>query len=179
MFSVRRAVPVLLLTLALWACVPAPDSYPPPFQRTPPSGPEPRPGGAFVNMNDPNAEAHFVRDISPGTEGIGWRWTYARPELRFWLDSSKRQKFVMDFGLPPTTFEHTGPVTLSFFINGKLLAAVRYTRAGDFHFEKAVPTAWLSTQAETLVAVVADKPWVSPKDGVKLSFTLFRAGFIS
>lgn len=177
--SVRLAVPTLLLILALWACVPAPESFPPPFQRTPLSGPEPRAVGPFLNMNDPNSEAHFVRDISPGLEGTGWRWTFARPELRFWLDSTRRQKFVIDFGLPPATFQQTGPVTLSFFINGKLLAAVRYSRSGDYHFEKAVPAAWLTTEAETLVAILADKPYIAPADGVRLSFTLFRTGFIS
>ncbi len=177
--SNRSFLTLLVAVLSLSACAPIPDGYPPPFQRKPATGPEPHPVGRFVNMSDPDADSYIVRDISPTVEGSGWRWTFVRPELRFWLDSKARQKFAIDLAIAGATFGETGPVTLSFFINGKLLAKQFYSKPGDYHFEKGVPPSWLRTDTFTLVAIEADKLWVSSSDGARLGFILTRAGFVS
>ena len=168
-----------LACLLLASCgAPAPESYAPPLQRRLPPGPEPRPVGSFVSMSDPDADAHILRDISRVAEGA-WRWTYQRPELRFWVDSTAHQKLAADFTIAAGTFKTTGPVTVSFFVNGKLLGKQRCPKPGHYRFEKAVPAGWLRTDDFTVVAAEADKLWVSPADGARLGFILTRIGFVS
>jgi hypothetical protein len=129
-------------------------------------------------MSEQDADAHIVRDVSPAAEGAAWRWTFQRPELRFWLEETTRQKLVADFAIATDTFKATGPVTVTFFVNGKPLGRQRCPQAGPYRFEKAVPAAWLSTDDVTLVAAEADKLWTSPADGVRLGFILSRMGFM-
>jgi hypothetical protein len=169
---------LLLVGLALAGCASLPDTYPPPIQRDSIQGPEINPVGHFVSMNGPTADAHIVRDIAASTEASAWRWTGQRPELRFRLSFTKGLRFVMDFALAEVTFPQRGPVTISFVINGHLLDKVRYEQAGEKHFEKRVPAAWLRADADTLVAAEIDKVWIAPSDGARLGFILIRAGFI-
>lgn len=134
--------------------------------------------GAVIAMSEPDADAHIVRDVSPAAEGAAWRWTFQRPELRFWLEQTKAQKLVADFAIAEDTFKSTGPVTVTFFVNGNLLGQQRCPQAGPYRFEKAVPAAWLRTDDFTLVAAQADKLWTSPTDGARLGFILNRIGFV-
>ena len=69
-------------------------------------------------MTDPHADAYLVKDVAdqgPGT----WRWVYDHPVLRFLVPDVPRLKFAMDFAIPERTMRETGPVTLTFSINGK------------------------------------------------------------
>lgn len=176
----KALCPLGLAWLLLSSCgAPSPESYPPPLQRRLPRGPEPRPVGAFVSMSDQDADAHILRDVSPTAEGSAWRWTFQRPELRFWLASTARQKLAVDFAIAADTFKATGPVTVSFYVNGKLLGQQRCVKAGDYHFKKTVPAEWLRTDDFTVVAAEADKLWTSPTDGARLGFILARIGFVS
>ncbi len=173
------SAPVLLtLSLVLIGCPSASDTFPPPLQRQLPAAPEKKPVGRFVNMGDPNAGDYIVREIQRNVEGSGWRWTHEFPELRFVLDRTHGLKFAMDFGFPEYNFKQTGPVTLSFFVNGKLLDKVCYTTFGDRRYEKPVPAAWLKTGSFTEVRIVVDPPWVAPVDKARLGFVLHRAGFV-
>lgn len=177
---IERLLPIAVVSalLALAGCAPAPESYAPPFQRSLPAGPEPRPVASFVNMGDPDADSYILRDVSPGAEGDQWRWTFQRPELRFWLESKASQQFVADISLPEATFRETGPVTISFFVNGNLLVRQHCPRSGDYHIRKEVPATWLRTDTFTIVAAESDKHWVSPADGARLGFILTRIGFV-
>jgi hypothetical protein len=175
-----RPIALPLAALLLLSCgAPAPESYPPPAQRRAPSESESRPVGPFVSMDDPDMENYVIRDVSLGIEAGRWRWTYRRPELRFWLDSTADQKLVVDFVVADATLAKTGPVTISFYVNDKLLGQQHCPKSGDYHFEKGVPASWLRTDAFTIVAAEADKLWVSPTDGARLGFILVRAGFVS
>ncbi len=173
-------VRLLLLILCLWlaGCTSIPDTYAPPVQRKPLTGPEPSPIGHFVTMSAPNAEAHFVRDVSRTLEGGAWRWVFEHPEFIFRLPSTRHLRFSMDFAIPEMTFRQRGPVTISIFINGHLLDKTRYERGGQLHFEKPVPPEWLRTDIDNVVAMEIDKPWIAPEDGKKLGFILTGAGFI-
>ncbi len=168
---------VVVAALILWGCTNIPDSYAPPMQRKPLTGPLPSQPGHFVNMGDPNAGAYLVQDISNTAEGAGYRWAYRRPELRFVLGKTDNLKFVMDFAIPAITMQQTGPVTISFFINGQPLDKVRYDTPGEKHYEKPVPASWLRMDEPTLVATEIDKLYIAPHDGAKLSFVISRAGF--
>jgi hypothetical protein len=161
----------------LAGCNRLPEWYPPPEQRQPLTIPEPPPGSIAVKMNDTDAPEHFVKDISAKLEGTTWRWTQKRPTLKILLIKTRDLKFVADFTIWEGTMTQTGPVTISFFIDEKLLDKVRYDTPGYKHFEKPVDPAWLQTATETIVSAEIDKLYVDPADKATLGFILTRMGF--
>jgi hypothetical protein len=165
-------IPFLLLAAGC-----APDTYRPPIQRKPLLGPEAH-LGSWVNMNDAMADAFIVRDISRTTENGAWRWAYRHPQLRFYLKGIQKLRFVADVGVAESTFQETGPVSLSIRINEHDLDTVRFDHAGDRHIDKPVPAGFLQSGAENFVSFETDKQWVSKEDGAVLSFVLTRAGFM-
>jgi hypothetical protein len=173
----RRSAPALFpLVLALAGCGGAPESYSPPPQR---QAVLKRPHGLFVNMNDADAFEYIVGDsIQPAVEGVGWRWTHEQPQLRFFCDRQRPLKFAMDFRIPEDNFADTGPLTITYWVNGKVLAKVRYDKPGEKHFEKPVPAGWIQGNAPVEFRAGIDPPWVAPTDKAKLGVVLYRAGFI-
>jgi hypothetical protein len=153
-------------------------SYSPPAQRPALTGEDPEPGiGRFVRMGDRNAARYLVsgfRDAPPGSPD---RWADQHARVRFFLLSVDRLKFTMEFALPEVTFKVTGPVTLSFTINGHALDTVRFDRPGQLEYTRAVPAATLRANQENTVEIDADKVWVSKEDGTRLAFVLGTAGF--
>ncbi len=125
-----------------------------------------------------DAGEFIVRDVSTVLGGESWRWGLARPELRFVLQAAEGLKLRVDFGLVETTLAQTGPVNVSFFVNGRLLGRMRCAAPGDRRFEAPVPADWLRMDSYTHVVIEPDKVYVSPQDGAKLSLTLYRAGFV-
>ncbi len=172
-----RPAAAALLLAAVLGCNQYPESYPPPEQRTPPAPEETGDAKMFVAMNDPDAESYFIRDIR-GLEAGQWRWTGPNPTLHFVLDRADGLKFVMDFSIAGATFETTGPVTLTFEINGRRLDSVRYDSYGRKHYEKEVPAGWIEPGADTIVSIRIDPVWVAPQTGTKLGIILQRAGFV-
>jgi len=163
-----------LLALALCSCRSLPQEYPPPEQRPSFEGYR-LPAGRIVNMDDPDAALHFVRDISPGL-AANWRWTDQRPAVRIRVRAVENLKYTIDFTLPEATFKDTGPVTVTFTVNDHALDHVRYAAAGSRHFEKAVPADWIALNKDAIVGVEVDKPWISKEDGVHLGLILTRIG---
>ncbi len=174
----RASGPALaVLTLTLAGCVSIPDTYAPPMDRRPVTGYGDTSFGGVVSMSDASARAHIVKDISPQLQSGAWRWTLQRPELRFAVSHTKGVRLVMDFAVAKSTFDSTGPVTISFYVNDRLLDKVRYDQPGNKRFEKPVPPEWLATDRMNTIAAEIDKLYVSPLDGAKLGFILSRAGF--
>lgn len=138
---------------------------------------EPPPGSIMVNMNDEDAAERFVKDISLKLESATWRWTQKRPTLKILLTKTRDLKFAADFTIWEGTMKQTGPVTISFFVDGRLLDKVRYDTPGYKHVEKPVDPAWLQTAVETMVSAEIDKLYVDPADRTVLGFILTRMGF--
>ena len=132
----------------------------------------------LFQVGEVDASEFVVRDVDVKNGGKGWCWTLAKPELRFILNSVERQKFMADFGVNDDTFAQTGPIDVSFRINGPLLGEMHCPKPATMHFEKPVPAAWLSANTYTQVTMQADKIFVSKSDGARLGFTLMRAGFV-
>lgn len=166
-----------MVCVLLTACNRQPEWYPVPEQRKPISLPPPTPGSLIVNMNDPDAAGHFVRDISPALESETWRWTGKRPTVKILITQTTGLKYVIDFALAGMTLKQTGPVTVSFFVDDKLLDKVRYDTEGNKHFEKAVDPGWLQTGNETEISAELDKVFVAPGDKTVLGLILTRIGF--
>jgi hypothetical protein len=168
----------ILLAAALCSCERYPDSYPPPQQRHPTEGMNPDAGSMLVEMFSPDASAHFVKDIYPGAPSDQWRWTNQNPSVRILVLTTKDLKLSADFALWDQAFKQTGPVEITFLVNGRALDKIRYTSPGQKHFEKPVPGDWLNTDAETIVSMSIDKLYVAPADGVKFGFILSSIGFV-
>jgi hypothetical protein len=172
----RYAV-ALLAIVTLVGCQRSSESEPPPEQRTPPRAPE-RPAKPFVQMNDPAITDYIVRDIADHLEGGAWRWTFDRPELRFFLEKTDHLRLEVDFTAADATLKDTGPVTVSFFVNGKALGAMKCSKGASYKFTKAVPAHWLKTNEATIVAAEARPLWKAP-DGKHLGFILTKMGFVA
>lgn len=162
---------------ALCACNRYPESYPPPEQRAPLTAEQTGEAKMFVAASDANAESYFVRDIG-GLEAGQWRWTGPNPTLHFVPDRRQGLKFVMDFAVASATYETTGPVTISWKVNGRPLATVRYEGHGDKHFEQAIPAEWIEAGEDVLVSASIRPVWKSPSDGAELGVIFSRAGLV-
>jgi hypothetical protein len=131
----------------------------------------------MVKMNDDDATAHFVRDISPKLEGGTWRWAQKRPAVRILLSQTTGLKFIVDLTVPNDTMKHTGPVTISYFIDDRPHGSVRYDKPGSQHFEQRVDPKWVQTVNETIASAEIDKMYDAPDDGKSYGFILVRMGF--
>jgi hypothetical protein len=158
-------------------CTRLPESFPPPEQRTRLTVPQASTLGYFVSMADPNADAYLVKDVAPKGGPEPWRWAYEHPVLRFIVPDVPHLRFALDFSLPERTMRETGPVTLTFTINGKLLDRLRCEKPGQQHYAHDVPPGMLRADAINLVAIDPVPVWVSRADGGRLGFILSRAGF--
>jgi hypothetical protein len=159
----------------LSACQQMPEPYAPPVQRQPFEDSRPHKATRMVNMIDGDAASHFVQDFAPGTPAP-WRWTNQKPTVKVAMRTNQNLRYVIDFSLPEVTFKTTGPVTMTFLVNDRELDRIRYTKFGEYHYEKAVPPEWIEPYKNTLVAASIDKVFVAPADGAKLGFILTRIG---
>jgi hypothetical protein len=167
---------LLLSILLLAACDRPPEFYPPPEQRHPVQGYNPGPEAMMVEMNDPDASLHIVKDIY-GQNDPSWRWTAQDPTVQLLALSTENLKFHADFAIWNDGFKTTGPVDITYLVNGKVLEKVHYTTPGEKHYEKAVPPDWLSADSDTTIAMDIDKVYITPSDHVKLGVILLRMGF--
>lgn len=170
----RLLLPVLLLLAT--GCSKAADIYAPPIERRPIEGAAPD-LEEFIEMRAPHAGHYLVRDVLNAPAGQVYRWTNQQPALRFHLRRSTGRRLRLDFVIAGVTFKETGPVTIAFQVNGRLLDTVRYDAPGEKRFEKAVPADWLGADP-AIVSAEIDKVWVSKTDGARLGVMLLGAGFV-
>ena len=131
----------------------------------------------MVEMSAPDASWHFVKDIEPGSTGDQWRWTKQNPSLKILATTTQNLKLSVDFTLWDVAFRQTGPLELTFLVNGRTLDKIRYTTPGQKHFEKPIPPEWLTTDVESVVSIAIDKLYIAPEDREKFGFILSRIGF--
>jgi hypothetical protein len=174
MFLIRTAG-ILCCLLWLAACDRLPESYPPPEQRQPVTGLNLGPVAMMVSMDSPDAGLLIVKDIYPAG-GNPWRWTLREPTVKVLVLVAENIKFSADFTIWDEGFKSTGPLEISFLVNGKLLDTIRYTTPGSKHFEKPVPADWLTVNSEASVALLVDKLYIAPADKVQFGVILTRLG---
>ncbi len=163
---------------AFSSCVKQDEVYAPPHQRRPLAGPDTSRLKHFVAMNDPDAPAHFLRDINGRLEGGLWRWTAQHPRLRLVLPPNPgRLKLQIEFTIPSGVLEQTGPLTVKFFLNQRDLETVTLTQPGEHRREWPVDPAWLAAEDNVLGADLS-KVFVG-EDGAQLGLALVRAGFVN
>jgi hypothetical protein len=170
---------ILCIVLAgvLCSCARYPESYPPPEQRHPAEGVNPDSASMLVEMSDAGASLHIVKDIDPGEPGAQWRWTKQNPTVKILAVTTEDLKLSVDLTLWDVAFRQTGPVELTFLVNGHTLDKIRYTTPGAKHFEKPIPPDWLASDVESTVSITVDKLYTAPQDGAKFGFILSQIGF--
>lgn len=173
-FTVNLRLLALPVAAFLGACQNMPAPYAPPEQRQPFEDFAPYRVNRVIEMGDQDAPRYFVRDF--GASGGSWRWTGKHPELRLFLRTNQMLHYVIDFTIVEATFKETGPVTLSFFVNGHQLDRITYTAAGSQHLDRPVPDAWIEPGKDATVGAEIDKTYTSPGDGAALGFVLSRMG---
>jgi hypothetical protein len=139
-------------------------------------GVEPGGVGSLVKMSDPDADDYIVRDVDP-MPGV-WRWAFAHPELRFRMRDTNHSRFTAEIAVPEVTFRVTGPVGITYYIDGRMLGSIRCDHSGKFEIDHAIPLGWMDANRYIHVTFEADRRWVSPDDGKQLSFQILQAGFI-
>jgi hypothetical protein len=174
MFLARNAC--VLLLVCLCACQHWPDSYPPPEQRPPLEELKVNPDSMMVEMAGQDADPRMIRDIQGGAAGVPWRWTSQEPTVKVEVFSPEHLKLSTDFAIWDDGFRQTGPLEISFTVNGRLLQKVSYTTPGVKHFEKPVPPSWLSKDKDATIAFALSKLYVAPQNGVKFGVILVRLG---
>ncbi len=129
----------------------------------------------MVEMGDADASLRIIKDIY-GASDPAWRWTAQNPMVQLLVLSTENLKFIADYAIWDDGFKVTGPLEISYQVNGNLLDKIRYTTPGVKHFEKPVPADWLSADAPTTLAMFIDKLYVAPRDGAKFGVILVRLG---
>jgi hypothetical protein len=172
---IRQLLPLVIGAMLTVSCGRPPSVYATPPQRSLDLGTDPDGPHAFVKMDDPLVDEYLVKDISP-ERGLR-RWAFARPELRFRVSDARHLIFTAEFAIPDVTYKVTGPVTVSYAVNGRTLGTIRCDRAGDFRLNKPVPEGLVEPNKFVGVTFDASPRWISPQDGAQLSFLLRSAGF--
>jgi hypothetical protein len=166
----------LAFLIVFSGCTAEPDWYAPPLQRQRlEAAPAPK-FKSYVAMNDPHASRYLVKDISGSLESGVWRWGFRRPELQLYVEDVTDQKLVVNFSVAGATLRETGPFSVSFYVNGKLLGRESYSTEGQQRFEKPVPPEMLKAGVMNRIVIEPSKVWVAP-DGVALGLILTEAGF--
>ena len=169
---------LILLLVLLSACSQTPESQPIPPQRPALAGQDPPSFGGYVRMNDTLVADYLVSDVNGGAPTDSWRWTNKKPAFRFKLTKVKGLRFEANYTISNSTLATTGPVVITWSVNGHILGSARETKDGYRKFSKPVPSEWLLPNAENIVTGEIDKVWVSPDDGAKLGFIISDLGFI-
>ena len=167
---------MLLGAVLLSACQELPGPYAPPEQRQPFDHFTPYKISRMVDFSQGDANQYIVRDIWGG-DGP-WRWTRKQPEVRLFMRTNQMLRYAIDFTIVEATFKDTGPVEVSFQVNGHELDRMKCDSQGSRHFEKPVPPEWIEPGKDALVGAEIDKVWYSPADRQALGFILTRIGLL-
>lgn len=169
---------MLVLLVLPAGCTKIESVYAPPIQRVPANEWAKGRLKYFITMDSPDAMDYVVEQVVPAMEQGGWRWTLQRPAFQFMLPETKHMKLRVDLTVPELTMKQTGPVTIAFFVQGRLLDKLSIDKPGDQRFLKPVPEEWLGTEMPVVVRMEIDKMWTAPGDGIRRGFIVSRLGFV-
>jgi hypothetical protein len=123
--------------------------------------------------------AHFLTEVMERPDEDPQRWTFVRPAFVFDVANRVNLRFRVEFRLPAITFQQTGPIRMTVWINGRALGSRSYTSPEDNSFEQAVPPEWIRGDGLTLVETTLDKYYVSEQDHQRLGYLFLRGGFVN
>jgi hypothetical protein len=128
-------------------------------------------------MSHPSAPSAILKDISGTVEAGTWRWTGEYPSLKVKIPDVQGWRLLVRYAVSDATFKDTGPVKITYAVNGKDLHTEVIKSPGDRVLNQPVPPALLK-QGENIISIHVHDPWTSPSDGVKLGVILTGAGLV-
>ena len=185
--SIMRTALLLTALLLLTACSHNPAFSPIPAQAPPVIAPDPPSVPCFFSMSEARADQAIVQDIPLGLGSGVHRWTAENPAVRCKLPSGGPWNIAMDFFVTGTTMRDTGPITLTFKVNGREIARLRCDKPGPQQFRAPLPPELIPSVpsrdrqgavADLVLQASIDKPWIAPADGKKLGVILTAMGFV-
>ena len=179
-WSDREMRPAVLLAalILLSACSREPAFTPIPAQVPRVDAADPPNVPCYYTMSEPRADKFIVRDITLGASAGLQRWTQQNPAVRCKLPDAGAWNIAMDFIATGVTMQDTGPITLTFTVNGREITRLRCDKPGRQQFQAPLPADLALPGAELVFQASIDKPWVSRDDGAKLGVLLIAMGFI-
>jgi len=168
----------LLSLLSILLCGCASRFEPLPVQRAPVEAPDPPPRPCLFSLADPAAAPHLVRDIPTDPAAGRRRWTGPQPEVRCTLPDAGPWLAAFDFEVIDTTFSVTGPITLTFSVNGREIARMRCDAPGSRRFRAPLLPDLNRAGLDVALTASIDKPFIASGDGARLGVLLSAAGFI-
>jgi hypothetical protein len=134
--------------------------------------------GPSVEIHGQSQEKHLLHDIVSPAAGEEWVWTYERPALVFSVSKRPGVKFRMELEIANATLRETGPVQITFWLNGRPLAKRLYDSPGKYVMEQEVPQELLRNDGVAIIETTQDKYYVAKGDGRRLSYLFHAAGFL-
>jgi hypothetical protein len=163
----------VLSALVAGSCASHPDSYPAPPQYGTPHLPDP----PLLTLGFPNSHARILEDVYEDPASKGGLWTSQHPAFSFTLKHTENLDLYMRYSVHNTTFADTGPVTLTFHVNGEVIGRTRIEVPSEREYSQPVPWSLLQARNPVIVQVDIDPVWTSPSDGAKLGILLWTIGF--
>jgi len=134
----RPAVSLFALLL-LTACSRESSFAPIPPQSPPVNAPDPPSVPCFFSMSEARADQAIVQGIPLGLGSGIHRWTAENAAVRCKLPTAGPWNIAMDFIVAARTIRDTGPITLTFRVNGREVAHLRCDHPGERQFRAPLP----------------------------------------
>jgi hypothetical protein len=128
-------------------------------------------------MSGPGADAHILSGVAEG-DGAGWRrWTEDKFSLVFKPLPEGPWRARLRFEIHEPFLKTLGPFTVQLGVNGRPLAMKAFGDPGDVELAVDIPPGLIQPGRDVRIDVSADKAWIAPEDGARLSLRLIAAGF--
>ena len=136
-----------------------------------PPGPEPAvamPASRMsLEMSDPDAGSHILRDVNTETQGTEWRYTGLHPAFRLDLAGRRDLDFYVRFLVGDDSLLARGPFEFSVNINGHRFQSYRFSYPGDTEYRHPVPDDWIARTGPIDISLDIDPPWRLPDASVQ------------
>lgn len=173
-----RPAALLLAVLILSSCSRESAFEPIPAQSPSVAAPDPPSFPCLALMTQARADQFIVTGIPLGLGAGAERWTSESPAVKCKLPSSGPWNVVMDFIVAGATLRETGPITLTFTVDGQEVERLRCDHIGEYKLRAPLPAALAIPGRELVLQATVDKPWVAPSDGSKLGVLVSAMGFV-
>lgn len=173
-----RPAAVFLALLLLSACSRESPFAPIPPQAPPVVAPDPPSFPCLFSMTETRADQFIVTGIPLGLGAGAHRWTNESPAVHCTIPSPGPWNIAMDFILAGVTLRATGPITITFTVDGHELKRLRLDKSGPYQFRASLPPELATPGQDRVFQASIDKPYIAPADGTKLGVLVSAMGFV-
>ncbi|MBL0155692.1 MAG: hypothetical protein IPP47_01075 [Bryobacterales bacterium] len=173
-----RPAAVFLALLTLAACSRESPFTPIPPQAQPVTALDPPSVPCLFSMTETRADQFIVTGIPLGLGAGANRWTNEGPAVHCALPTPGPWLIAMDFILADVTFRATGPITITFTVDGHELKRLRLDKPGPYQFRAPLPPELATPGKDRVLQASIDKPYIAAGDGNKLGVLVSAMGFV-